>query len=223
MVKSDLDLRSLHLLAEHAEVIRALGKRAVQVIIEFGRRLIDAEGRCKAQGNWLAWLKREFGWSRQTADRFIEVAKASLKVPNLDTPNVPISGLYLLAAPSTPAEVIEVVMERSEKGETLTLAEVKTMIAEVEAKNNGSRFWLGTDRRRCAKLWHNCANLHRGPSPRSVAADSGAAAWVVSAWRRAMVGGSRPSRSISAFRARATSAARGRLERDGSATSAQRH
>ena len=102
-------------------------------------------------------------------------------MPNLDTLNVPISGLYLLAAPSTPAEVIEVVTERSEKGETLTLAEVKTMIAEVEAKNNGSRFWLGTDRRRCAKLWHNCAKLHRGPSPRSVAADSGAAAWVVSA------------------------------------------
>jgi hypothetical protein len=32
--------------------------------------------------------------------------------------NVPISGLYLLAAPSTPAEVIDAVVERSEQGET---------------------------------------------------------------------------------------------------------
>ena len=49
-----------------------------------------------------------------------------------------LSSLYLLAAPSTPTEVVEAVAGRSEKGETLTLAEAKTMIAEVEAKNVGA-------------------------------------------------------------------------------------
>ena len=36
-------------------------------------------------------------------------------------------GLYRIAAMKSPAEVIEAVAERSEKGETLTLAEVKKM------------------------------------------------------------------------------------------------
>ena len=65
--KTDLELRSLYLLAAPstpAEVIRTLGKRAVHDIIEIGRRLIDA----KERGNWLQWIKDEFGWSRQTAD-----------------------------------------------------------------------------------------------------------------------------------------------------------
>ncbi len=39
-------------------------------------------------------------------------------------------GLYLLARPSTPAEVIEAVAERSEEGDTLMLAKVRDMIAE---------------------------------------------------------------------------------------------
>jgi hypothetical protein len=37
----------------------------------------------------------------------------SVKLTDL---NIPVSGLYLLAAPSTPAEVIEAVAERSEAG-----------------------------------------------------------------------------------------------------------
>jgi hypothetical protein len=67
-------------------------------IIEIGRRLIECERLCKAEGRWLQWINDEFAWSRQTADRFIDVAKASLKVPNLDTLNIPVSGLYLLAS-----------------------------------------------------------------------------------------------------------------------------
>jgi hypothetical protein len=46
--------------------------------------------------------------------------------------------LYLLAAPSTPDEVREAVAERSERGETLTHAEVKKMIAEAAAKDSHS-------------------------------------------------------------------------------------
>jgi hypothetical protein len=56
-------------------------------------------------GNWLPWLEKEFGWSRQTADRFLAVFDASLKLPDLSNLDLPVSGLYLLAAPSTPDEV----------------------------------------------------------------------------------------------------------------------
>ena len=47
---------------------------------------------------------------------------------------MPVSALYLLAAPSTPAEVIEAIAERGEQGERLSLAEVKAIIAEVKAR-----------------------------------------------------------------------------------------
>ena len=57
------------------------------------------------------------------------------KNDKLSTFGVPISALYLLAAQSTPAELIEAIAERSEQGERLSLAEVKEMIAEAEARD----------------------------------------------------------------------------------------
>ena len=62
-------------------------------------------------GNWLPWIEREFGWSGQTARRFIQVAEAASKFNNLENLSVDVSGLYLLAAPSTPAEV-DVIADR---------------------------------------------------------------------------------------------------------------
>jgi len=101
------------LIAEHAAVIRALGRRVVGDIVEIGRRLIDAK-EIAGHGNWLPWLDREFGWTDKTAERFINVAGKSDKLSNLE---VPVSGLYLLAAPSTPPEVgIEQVAERFIQG-----------------------------------------------------------------------------------------------------------
>ena len=74
-------------LAEHAAVIRALGKRVVGDIIEIGRRLTDAKARC-GHGNWLPWLDREFGWKDTTALRFMrchEFAKSG-KLADLALP-----------------------------------------------------------------------------------------------------------------------------------------
>jgi hypothetical protein len=111
-----------------AEDIRALGKRALDDIIEIGRRLIEAK-EIAGHGNWLPWLEREFGWTTDTAQNFMSVASATSKNGNFPNLNVPISGLYLLAAPSTPAKVIEAVGERSERGERVSLAAVRREIA----------------------------------------------------------------------------------------------
>jgi DUF3102 family protein len=116
-------------LAEHAAVIRALGRRVVGDVIEIGRRLNDAQALCKEHGNlWLPWLKREFGWTESSAKRFMQVAN---KTPNLGDVDVPISGLYLLAQDSTPPTVIEAIAAKP-KGKTIPLAEVKAMIAEAK-------------------------------------------------------------------------------------------
>ena len=104
-------------LTEHAVVIRRLGRRIVADVIEIGRRLVDCRDNHLEHGEWLPWLKREFDWSRQTADRFIHMFQASGKLPNLSNLNVLLSGLYLLAAPSTPEAAKIEIVERVEAGE----------------------------------------------------------------------------------------------------------
>jgi Protein of unknown function (DUF3102) len=116
-------------LAEHAAVIRALGKRVIQDIVEIGNRLTEAKT-IAGHGNWLPWLETEFGWKDDTALHFMQVSELA-KSRNLRDFNVPISGLYLLAAPSTPEEARTEVIERAEKGERLSLAEVQRLIEEA--------------------------------------------------------------------------------------------
>jgi AcrR family transcriptional regulator len=53
-------------LAENAEEIRNLGKRAAGDVIEIGRRLTEMKELC-GRGNWLPWLQREFGWTDRHA------------------------------------------------------------------------------------------------------------------------------------------------------------
>jgi hypothetical protein len=83
-------------LAEHAAVIRALGKRVVGDVIEMGRRLTDAK-KIAGYGGWLPWLDREFGWSDDTARKLMQVSELA-ESRNLRDLSLPISGLYLLAA-----------------------------------------------------------------------------------------------------------------------------
>lgn len=75
------------------------------------------------QDDTRAWLDREFGWSESTALRYMQTYELgkSVTVTDLD---LPLRGLYLLAAPSTPAEAREAVIERAEAGEKLTHAQV---------------------------------------------------------------------------------------------------
>jgi N6-adenosine-specific RNA methylase IME4 len=101
------------ILAEHATAIRA--------------RLTDCKRIC-GHGNWLPWLDREFGWTEQTALNFIRVHEVAKSKNFLDL-NVPVSSLYLLAAPSTPNEARDAVLDHAAKGERLTHAQVREIIA----------------------------------------------------------------------------------------------
>jgi hypothetical protein len=119
-------------LAEHAEAIRMLRGRIVGDYAEIGRRLAEVK-RIAGHGNWLPWLDREFEWSADTAERFIRVHKFidglsdSESVRNLV---LPLSSVYLLAAPSTPQESRDKIIERAKTGEAVPAAEVKRVIAK---------------------------------------------------------------------------------------------
>jgi Protein of unknown function (DUF3102) len=64
-------------LQQRADEIRKLGKQTVENIVRIGHHLIACkkEVKKKGHGNWLKWLKDEFNWSQQTADRFIRIAQ----------------------------------------------------------------------------------------------------------------------------------------------------
>jgi hypothetical protein len=83
------------ILAQNAEVIRALGKRIIADVIEIGRRLTESKAVC-GHGNWLPWLGREFGWTEITALNFMRVHSLVGKSSKFEDLSLPVSGLYLL-------------------------------------------------------------------------------------------------------------------------------
>jgi Protein of unknown function (DUF3102) len=115
-------------LAEHAAEIRRLGKRVIADVIEIGARLTECKRIC-GHGNWLPWLDREFGWTEMTATRFINVFDMS-KSNNLLDLDLPISGLYLLAAPSGES-ARAAVLDLAANGERVTHAQIKDTIEQA--------------------------------------------------------------------------------------------
>jgi hypothetical protein len=119
-------------LAEHAAVIRVLGKRAISDVIEIGRRLADSK-KIVGHGNFAPWLDREFGWEERTARTFMSCHELA-KTANFADLNLPVSGLYLLAAPGTPEEARDEVVARAENGEALSVADVQRIVDEATFK-----------------------------------------------------------------------------------------
>jgi hypothetical protein len=124
-------------------VIRALGKRMIGDVLEIARRLAEAKVLAEKVGGhayWLRWIDQEFSWGEQTARNFLNVRsfgeKLSVKFTDLNLADLslPVSGLYALAAPNTPDEAREAVIERAQNGERLSVKDVKNLIDEERKK-----------------------------------------------------------------------------------------
>jgi hypothetical protein len=118
-------------LSENADAIRKLRKRAIGDVIEIGRRLTEMKEIC-GHGNWLPWLQREFGWTTGDALNCMRVYELSVKFENFADLKIPVSGLYLLAAPSTPPQVVDEMIARANTGERLAHAEIKGKIHKIK-------------------------------------------------------------------------------------------
>jgi hypothetical protein len=116
-------------LAEHAQVIRKLARRAVRDIIEIGQRLCEAK-ELASHGLWINWLEHELGMSPRIAERFMRVGELSGKFDQLPNLDFPFSTLALLAAPSTPPEIVTSVINQAKAGKKPTTAEVKMKIRQ---------------------------------------------------------------------------------------------
>jgi hypothetical protein len=121
-------------LAEHARAIHELAKRTREDIIAIGRHLTEAREHV-GHGAWLDWITAEFGWSDQTARRFIHVYELSRdsKFNTLVELELPLGVLYRLAAPKSEA-AREEIAARIEAGDNPSCAAVTTVIAQTKTK-----------------------------------------------------------------------------------------
>jgi hypothetical protein len=125
------------LLAEHAAVIRTLGKRVVGDVVEIGRRLTECQS-IVSHGHWHDWLDAQFGWSDQSALNYMRVYEMA-KSKNFLNLDISISALHILAAPSTPEEARDEIIERAKAGENIPVADVKETIARAKTSDKGNR------------------------------------------------------------------------------------
>ncbi|MEM8506107.1 MAG: DUF3102 domain-containing protein, partial [Cyanobacteria bacterium P01_D01_bin.1] len=110
--------------------IRERLRRSAQDVWEIGQKLSDVRARLK-YGQFLTWIKTEFGWSQRTAYNFINVYETfGDRFANLAKVNIATSLLYQLASPSVPEELREQILRAAEQGETMTAKELKATIQE---------------------------------------------------------------------------------------------
>ena len=122
-------------LAAHPAAIRHLHKRAIADVIEIGRHLTEAKVEA-GHGHFGEWIEREFGWSDRTARNFMNAYALSLKSETVSDLKLPMRELYLLAAPSTPEEARDEIIQRAEAGEQVSGAEVRKTIARAKGENS---------------------------------------------------------------------------------------
>jgi hypothetical protein len=114
-----LDLQKRTIVEQRTREIRERLQYSAQAIWEIGQKLADVRSQLK-HGQFDAWLKAEFDWSRRTAYNFINVYEAFNERANLAQIDIATSALYLLAAPSTSQEIREECLKRAKEGETIT-------------------------------------------------------------------------------------------------------
>lgn len=117
---------------QRALSIHETARRTAEGIIRIGQWLTEVKERLE-HGQWLPWLKGEFGWSHDTASRFMRVYQA-VKLRNLRNLNLDVSALYLIAAPSTPEPVKREVVERAERGEPMTRAKAIEVLQDYQSR-----------------------------------------------------------------------------------------
>lgn len=106
--------------------LKSLMRRSAQNIIDIGQKLTEVKEQL-GHGNFGAWLKAEFDWSRRTAARFMQVA-TQFKSANLANLNIAVSALYLLAEPSTPEKARKQALELAKEGENITHTKAKAIV-----------------------------------------------------------------------------------------------
>ena len=122
-------------LDERAARIRKLSADVQRGIIEIGNELIAAK-RDMGHGNWGTWLKNEFDWTQQTANRFMRVADRFGKL-NTGVQFKSATLQAMLALPfGTEQEFIDEQAEKGKPVEEMTKREVQSAVKEFNRQRD---------------------------------------------------------------------------------------
>lgn len=134
---SPLDTKIAEQARSTAERIRERLKKTLEDLIEVGSGLLEVK-EALPHGQFLPWLKAEFGWSERMAQNFMSVAEQFKSAKFAELPIQP-SAAYLLAAPAVPDEARQVAIEKAEAGETITFTTAKEIVKEAKKKRRPKR------------------------------------------------------------------------------------
>jgi hypothetical protein len=150
-------------LEDCAKEIRGLLRMTTENIIAIGARLLTAQSLLADhhEGQFQAWLRKEFGWSVRHAYNFIDVHKQFGGRANIAQLPIVASALYALSAPSAPAEAVAEAVERAEAGEKIGVAKAKELVKKHRRQPAQKQVLL---REAISGLGLNCWHVmrHRG-------------------------------------------------------------
>ncbi|NEP17641.1 MAG: DUF3102 domain-containing protein [Leptolyngbya sp. SIO4C1] len=125
-----LDATQRSIIQQRTGEIRERLRRSAQDVWEIGQKLSDVRSRLK-YGQFLTWLKVEFGWSQRTAYNFINVYETfGDRFANLAKVDIATSLLYQLASPSVPEDLREQVLRSAEQGQKITAKALRSKIKQ---------------------------------------------------------------------------------------------
>jgi hypothetical protein len=131
-----LDAATSEFIIKAAGEIRRLGQQTIENVLTIGQHLIEVKARL-GHGHFGPWLAAEFGWTDRTALRFMQCYEfvSSNPTPMSDlVRHLDPTGLYELAAPSTPESARQEVLDRVKQGGLVSTAEVKTIVRHYRVK-----------------------------------------------------------------------------------------
>lgn len=100
-------------------------QKTAELAIKIGTELI-ATKEDLPYGLWGHWLRSEFGWSERTAQRFMAIAR---RFTSANLADLSMAVLESLSGDSVPEEARAEVAERSKRGEKVTAAQAKAIVA----------------------------------------------------------------------------------------------
>jgi hypothetical protein len=129
---SPLDTKIAEQARSTADRIRQRLKKTLEDLMEVGNDLLAVK-EALPHGQFLPWLRAEFGWSERTAQNFMSVAESFKSAKFADLPIQP-SAAYMLAAPAVPDSARQVAIEKAEAGEEITFSTAKEIVADAKKK-----------------------------------------------------------------------------------------
>lgn len=127
---SAVDTTAADRLRSIAANIKNRQNRMLESVLDTGAELIEVKTKL-GHGTFLVWIGAEFGWSERTARNYMRTAEV-FGSKSAIVSDLPISTIYKLAAPSTPADVRDKVIADLTTGEAdISAKEIETAISDA--------------------------------------------------------------------------------------------